>query len=100
MATRDKATQPGATVCAPERRRKIYRAAAQRLHRFADSHPEVRFDIDTPAITLATDNLNEALASFIEGACEREAVGQAFDCYERALVGYSRDTCNFRTQEL
>ena len=36
--------------------------------------------------TLATDNLDEALAFFIEGACGLEAVGQAFDRYERALI--------------
>jgi hypothetical protein len=86
MATRDKATQPGATICAPERRRKIYRAAAQRLQRFADAHPEVRFDADTLAITFATDSLNEALASYMDGACGPEVVCQAFDCYERALI--------------
>lgn len=74
MATREEATQPGATICAPERRRKIYRAAVQRLQRFTDSHPEVRFDADSPAITLTTDNLNEALSSYIEGACGSEAV--------------------------
>lgn len=90
MATRDETTRPEATVCAPERRRKIYRAAAQRLQRFADSHPEVRFDADTSASTLATDNLNEALASFIEGACGPEAVGQAFDGYEQALIEASK----------
>lgn len=86
MAIRDKATQPGATVCVSERRRKIYRAAAQRLQRFADSHPEVRFDADTLAITFATDSLNEALASFMVGACGLEVVGQAFDGYEQALI--------------
>lgn len=90
MATRDKATQLGATVCVPERRRKIYCAAARRLQRFADSHPEVRFDADTLAITLATDNLNEVLASCIEGACGPEAVGQAFDGYEQALTEASK----------
>jgi hypothetical protein len=97
MATREEATQPEATACAPERRRKIYRAAAQRLQRFADSHPKVRFDAETPAITLATDNLNEALASFMEGACVSEVVGQAFDDYEQALIEASELRALLRT---
>ncbi len=86
MTTRGQATERENTYCAPEQRQKIYRAAAQRLQRFADSHPKIRFDSDTLAITLATDNLNEALACFMEGACGREVVGRAFDGYERALI--------------
>ena len=86
MTTRGQATGRKIIFCTPERRRKIYRATAQRLQRFADSHPEVRFDADSSAITLATDNLNDALASFIEGVCGPEVVGQAFDRYERALI--------------
>ena len=79
-----------AVVCAPERRRRIYRAAALRLRRFADAHPDVRFDADTTAVTLATDGVNEALASFIEDACGREAVTRAFDLYEQALIEASQ----------
>lgn len=86
MSTRGQAKGREVISCTLERRQKIYRAAAQRLQRFADSHPEVRFDADSPAITLATDNLNGALASFTEGACGPEVVGQAFDGYERALI--------------
>ena len=97
MTTRGKALERRIISSTPERRRKIYRAAAQRLQRFADSHPEVRFDADTPAITLATDNLNEVLASFIEGACGREAVSQAFDGYERALIEASEFPKHLRT---
>lgn len=97
MTTRGKAIERRIISCTPERRRKIYRAAAQRLQRFAYSHPEVRFDTDTPAITLATDNLNEALASFMEGACGPEAVGQAFDGYERALIEASELPKQLRT---
>lgn len=86
MSARDEAMQPEAIVCAPARRRNIYRAAAARLQRIASAYPEVRFDADTPAISLATNKLNEALASFIEGTCGREAVSRAFDCYEQALI--------------
>jgi hypothetical protein len=97
MTTRGKAPERGIISCTPERRRKIYRAAAERLQKFADSHPEVRFDADTPAITLVTGNLNEVLASFIEGACGREAVSQAFDYYERALIEASELPKHLRT---
>lgn len=86
MSARDEALQPEAIICAPERWRKIYRAAAARLQRIVSAHPEVRFDADTPAISLATNELNEALASFMEGTCKREAVRRAFDCYEQALI--------------
>jgi hypothetical protein len=95
MNTRGTAIERKIISCTTERRRKIYRAAAQRLQRFADSHPEVRFDADTHAITLATDNLNDALASFIGGACGPEVVGQAFDGYERALIEASQASCTF-----
>ena len=72
--------------CVPERKRKIYRAAARRLQDFAERHPKVRFDADTPAVTLATENLDKALATFIEGACGSETVSHAFDCYEQSLI--------------
>ena len=73
-------------LCTPERKRKIYRAAVRRLQDFADRHPEVRFDSDTPAVTLATDHLDGALAEFIEGTCGSEAVSHAFDYFEQALI--------------
>jgi trehalose-6-phosphatase len=72
--------------CAPERKRKIYKAANRRLQDFADRNPGVRFDADTPAVILATENLDEALATLIEGACGSEAVSHAFDCYEQSLI--------------
>ena len=82
----DEAIERKPATCTPERKRKIYRAAAHRLQNFADLHPHVRFDADTPAITLATENLDEALATFIEGSCRSETVSHAFDSYEQALI--------------
>lgn len=73
-------------LCTPERKRKIYRAAVRRLQDFADRHPDVRFDSDTPAVTLATENLDGALATFIEGSCQSETVSHAFDRYEQVLI--------------
>jgi hypothetical protein len=84
--TEDEAIERKPATCTPEHKRKIYRAAAHRLQNFADLHPHVRFDADTPAITLATGNLDEALSAFIEGSCQSEAVSHAFDCYEQALI--------------
>lgn len=86
MAAHHEITSPTGIVCTPERKRKIYRASARRLQKFADEHPDVRFDADTPAVSLATNNLDEALASFIERSCEREVVSRAFDSYEQALI--------------
>ena len=82
----DEAIEQKPATCTPERKRKIYRAAACRLQDFADSHPGVRFDADTPAVTLATENLDETLATFIEGSCGSEVVSHAFDCYEQSLI--------------
>jgi|ERR1051325_4934983 hypothetical protein len=84
--TEGEAIERQPTPCTPERKRKIYRAAARRLQDFADRHPRVRFDADTPAVTLATENLDEALATFIEGSCGSEAVSHAIDCYEQSLI--------------
>ena len=86
MTAYHETTSPKKINCAPERKQKIYHAAAQRLQGFATKHPGVRFDADTPAISLATKNLDEALASFIEGSCGRDAVIRAFDSYEQALL--------------
>lgn len=73
-------------VCTPERRQRVYRSAAARLQQFADAHPEVRHDLETPEVDQATENLNEALALFMEGRCKREQVSAAFEAYEQALI--------------
>lgn len=73
-------------VCTPERRKRVYRAAAERLQRFADANPDVRHDADTPEINSAIESINEALMSFMGGECERERVSVAFDRYEQALL--------------
>lgn len=73
-------------VCSPERRRKIYRAAATRLQQFADKHPDIRHDLETPEIALAIRRIDELLMLFLEAKCERAAVSDAFDQYEQALI--------------
>jgi len=73
-------------VCTPERRKRVYRAAAERLQRFADANPDVRHDADTPEINSAIESINEALLLFMQGECERERVSAAFDRYEQALL--------------
>ncbi len=73
-------------VCTPERRKRVYRAAAERLQRFADANPDVRHDADTPEINSAIESINEALLLFMQGKCERERVSAAFDRYEKALL--------------
>lgn len=77
-------------ICTPEHRRRVYRAAAARLQRFADAHPDVRHDLATPKINRAVELIDEALASFMEGKCEREKVSTAFDAYERSLLQATR----------
>lgn len=74
------------TACSPERRRRFYRAAAVRLQQFAEAHPEVRHDLETLEIDHAMENLNEALALFMEDKCKRERVSAAFEAYEQALI--------------
>ncbi len=77
-------------VCSAERRRKIYRAAAARLQRFADAHPDVRHDLETPEIALAVKRIDESLMLYLEAKCERAAVSDAFDLYEQALIKATR----------
>ncbi len=76
----------GAVGCTPERRKRVYAAAAARLQRIAFEHPHLRHDADTPEINRAIESIDEALILFMEGRCERERVISAFDCYEQALI--------------
>lgn len=77
-------------VCSPERRRKIYRAAAIRLQQFADKHPDIQHDLETPEIALAIRRIDESLILFLEAKCEQAAVSDAFDRYEQALIKATR----------
>jgi len=86
MIERKDDAHPHVVVCTPERRKRVYAAAAERLQRFADAHPQVRHDADTPEINSAIESINEALLLFMEGKCERERVSAAFDLYEQALL--------------
>lgn len=86
MIERKDDAHPHVVVCTPERRKRVYRAAAERLQRFADAHPQVRHDAETPEINSAIESINEALLLFMEGKCERERVSAAFDLYEQALL--------------
>lgn len=89
MTERKEDAHPRVVVCTPERRKRMYAAAASRLQRFADAYPRVRHDADTPEISRAIESINEALMLFMEGKCERERVSAAFDCYEQALIDAS-----------
>ncbi len=75
-----------AVGCTPERRKRVYAAAAARLQRIAFEHPHLRHDADTPEINCAIEGIDEALMLFIEGRCERERVSAAFDRYEQGLI--------------
>ena len=77
-------------ACTPERRQRVYAAASARLQRFADAHPEVRHDTDTPEISRAIESVDETLSLFMEGKCGREQVSAAFDRYEQALLKATR----------
>lgn len=77
-------------ISTPEHRRRVYRAVAARLQRFADAHPDVRHDLATPEINRAIEQIDEALVLFMEGKCEREKVSMAFDDYERSLLETTR----------
>jgi hypothetical protein len=83
-----------AVACPPERRRRVYAAAAARLQKIASAHPKIRFHADTPAVILATEGVNDALISFMEGTCGHEVVRRAFDCYEQALIEASEHSFN------
>ncbi|MCP9496826.1 MAG: hypothetical protein MSG64_20505 [Pyrinomonadaceae bacterium MAG19_C2-C3] len=76
--------------CTPEHRRRVYRAVAARLQRFADAHPDVRHDLATPEINRSVERIDEALVLFMEGKCGREKVSMAFDDYERSLLETAR----------
>ncbi len=86
MIERKDDAHPHVVVCTPERRKRVYAAAAERLQRFADAHPEVRHDADTPEINSAIESIDEALLLFLQGECERERVSAAFDRYEKSLL--------------
>lgn len=86
MTERKDDAHPHVVVGTPERRKRVYAAAAERLRRFADAHPRVRHDADTPEINSAIESLNEALILFMEGECERERVSAAFEHYEQSLL--------------
>lgn len=81
-------------ACTPERRRRVYRAAAARLQQFADAHPEIRHDLEAPEIDRAIESLNEALTLFMEGRCKREQVSAAFEEYEQALISATDQKCD------
>ena len=83
-----------AVAISPEHRQRVYAAAAARLQKFADVHPDVRHDVDTPEISRAIEGINEALILFIEGKCQRGQVSAAFDRYEQSLISAARINVN------
>lgn len=99
MTNPDVATGRVGVAYPPERRKRIYRAAAARLQQFADAHPEVRYDLETPEIDQAVENLNEALALLMEGRGKREQVSAAFEKYEQALITATEQTTNQTDQD-